>query len=146
MRQLRKLILWGLLSFARWDMLQQFDSQHLAHEGLWRQLEVLTREPVSAIHIKSSCAPLHSMFMQDLISERPAFSVLNRSFSFIYSTQYQSGLQIYFKPIFALQVFDLDDSDLQHICSLAQLQSLSLAYRRFTPSAAPSLACSNVSV
>ncbi len=67
-------------------------------------------ESSRATHIESSCAPLHLMFMQDLISQHPAFSVLNRSFSFISfnsSLKYQSGLQSYFKPILAVQVFQL---------------------------------------
>ena len=153
MRQLRELILWSYYEVYEGDyapLRGETCYSHLIVDifGPQRTLKTTWSIYENACHIESSCAPLHSMFMQDLISQRPDCShsyiqlpeIPKWSAKLFQTHTCRAGLSaLTFLDVSAEKPFDLNDGDLLHICSLAQLQSLSLANRRFTPSTARSL-------
>ena len=155
MRQLRKLILtkYHYLDYSPLRGEKYYSHLIVGILGPWRTLKttllVLMSKLVGATQGKSSCAPLNLMFMQNFISQHPAFSISDFSFAFINQSPSLNIIMVHiclaglsaltFLDVSAAYPIGLDDGSLQHICSLAQLQSLSLAYRIFTPHAASSL-------
>ena len=77
----------GLLSFARWNMLQPFDSWHLwpMKDSEDDFISPAMRASQCYSYFKQLCSTAFNV--QDLISQHSAFSALNQTFSFIHSTR-----------------------------------------------------------